>query len=65
MTLNPKPVSGSAPAATASPATRAPGAAANVPAGRKLYSQVCVSCHGPDGNMIADHKLTTLKAAKT
>jgi alcohol dehydrogenase (cytochrome c) len=27
-----------------------------------LYNQVCVSCHGPDGNMIADHKLSNLKA---
>jgi mono/diheme cytochrome c family protein len=37
---------------------------ASVPAGRRLYSQVCVSCHGPDGNMIADHKLSTLKSRK-
>jgi mono/diheme cytochrome c family protein len=30
--------------------------------GRKLYSQVCASCHGPDGNLIADHRLSTLRA---
>ncbi|HXR91831.1 MAG TPA: PQQ-binding-like beta-propeller repeat protein [Steroidobacteraceae bacterium] len=36
--------------------------AANIANGRKLYNQVCVSCHGPDGNMIADHKLSNLKA---
>jgi mono/diheme cytochrome c family protein len=36
--------------------------AANIANGRKLYNQVCVSCHGPDGNMIADHKLSDLKA---
>ena len=30
--------------------------------GRKLYSQICISCHGPDGNLIADHKLSTLRA---
>jgi len=45
-------------------ASRAPGGAASVPAGRKLYSQVCVSCYGPDGDMLADHKLTTLKSRK-
>jgi mono/diheme cytochrome c family protein len=32
--------------------------------GRKLYSQICVSCHGPDGNLIADHKLSTLKSRR-
>jgi alcohol dehydrogenase (cytochrome c) len=30
--------------------------------GRRLYGQVCQSCHGPDGNMIADHKLGNLRA---
>jgi PQQ-dependent dehydrogenase (methanol/ethanol family) len=64
MALNPKPGSGAAPAAATSSSTRAPGGAANVSAGRKLYTQVCVSCHGPDGDMIADRKLTTLKARK-
>ncbi len=69
MALNPTraPVAaaGGAPAkATSSRASAAPGGAANLAAGRKLYSQVCVSCHGPDGNMIADHKLTTLKSRK-
>ena len=37
-------------------------AAPNVASGRRLYNQVCVSCHGADGNMIADHKLGNLKA---
>jgi PQQ-dependent dehydrogenase (methanol/ethanol family) len=36
--------------------------APNVASGRRLYSQVCASCHGPDGNMIADHKLSGLAA---
>jgi mono/diheme cytochrome c family protein len=36
----------------------------NLASGRKLYSQVCVSCHGPDGNLIADHKLGNLKARR-
>jgi mono/diheme cytochrome c family protein len=25
--------------------------------GRQLYSQVCTSCHGVDGNFISDHRL--------
>jgi mono/diheme cytochrome c family protein len=29
--------------------------------GRKLYSQICVSCHGPEGNLVAGHELSTLK----
>jgi alcohol dehydrogenase (cytochrome c) len=29
----------------------------DVASGRKLFSQVCVSCHGTDGNMVGDHKL--------
>jgi alcohol dehydrogenase (cytochrome c) len=31
-------------------------------AGERLYSQVCIACHGPDGNTIADHKLQGLGA---
>jgi alcohol dehydrogenase (cytochrome c) len=38
--------------------------ATGVASGRKLYSQICVSCHGPDGNLIADHKLSTLKSRR-
>ena len=47
----------------ASPADAAAGAP-NIASGRKLYGQVCVSCHGVDGNMLADHKLSTLKARR-
>jgi alcohol dehydrogenase (cytochrome c) len=36
--------------------------AGEIDAGRKLYSQVCASCHGADGNTVADHKLSTLPA---
>jgi mono/diheme cytochrome c family protein len=32
--------------------------------GRTLYGQVCVSCHGLNGDMIADHPLSTLKARR-
>jgi alcohol dehydrogenase (cytochrome c) len=41
---------------------RASGAAAARATGRKLYEQVCASCHGPDGNLIADHKLSAVRA---
>jgi mono/diheme cytochrome c family protein len=43
--------------------TAASGAAGapNLANGRKLYGQICMSCHGPDGNLIADHKLANLK----
>jgi alcohol dehydrogenase (cytochrome c) len=45
----------------------APSAPAGVPdasRGRELYMQICASCHGSDGDMIADHKLSTLKARR-
>jgi alcohol dehydrogenase (cytochrome c) len=32
--------------------------------GARLFGQVCQSCHGADGNMIADHKLQNLKARR-
>ncbi len=64
MSLNPKQAVGAAPrlSVAGAPAGNAPAGAANLASGRRLYSQVCVSCHGPDGNLIADHKLSTLKA---
>jgi alcohol dehydrogenase (cytochrome c) len=54
MTLDP----GGAPVAR--DITAQPGGAAAL--GQRLYGQVCQACHGPDGNMIADKKLTNLKA---
>ncbi|MCP5144204.1 MAG: PQQ-binding-like beta-propeller repeat protein [Gammaproteobacteria bacterium] len=53
MTLNPDSASTKGTAAGIGPVS-----------GRKLYDQVCVSCHGPDGNMIADHKLSALEARR-
>jgi alcohol dehydrogenase (cytochrome c) len=53
MTLNP-----TAPA-RALDATKGP-AVTGIANGRRLYSQVCASCHGTDGNFIADKKLGTL-----
>jgi mono/diheme cytochrome c family protein len=32
--------------------------------GARLFGQVCQSCHGPDGNMLVDHKLSNLKARR-
>jgi alcohol dehydrogenase (cytochrome c) len=42
------------------PTPATPAGAANPADGRKLYTQVCASCHGPDGNMMADRKLSNL-----
>jgi alcohol dehydrogenase (cytochrome c) len=45
-------------------ATKVSAGAQGAENGRRLYGQVCQSCHGPDGNMIADHKLGNLKARR-
>jgi PQQ-dependent dehydrogenase (methanol/ethanol family) len=60
MALNPARIL-TAPAA-ASTHAGGPAGAPNVAAGRKLYSQVCAACHGPDGNLVVDHKLSAVKA---
>jgi alcohol dehydrogenase (cytochrome c) len=51
---------------TLNPQSVAASATVSVPAvdARRLYGQVCMSCHGPDGNMIADHKLAGIKARR-
>ena len=48
------------PAASGGAAAGPPGAA-NLAQGRKLYSQICTSCHGPEGDLVAGHELSTLK----
>jgi alcohol dehydrogenase (cytochrome c) len=53
---------GSSAAAQSKAASGTAAGSANLADGRKLYGQVCVSCHGPDGNMLADHQLGTLAA---
>ncbi|MEP7312139.1 MAG: cytochrome c, partial [Pseudomonadota bacterium] len=63
MKLNPQRVA--AVAAPAAVTAVGNAGAPNVAAGNRLYSQVCVSCHGPDGNMLADHKLGTLASRFT
>jgi alcohol dehydrogenase (cytochrome c) len=56
---------GGAAAPSAQPAASATAAgssaAANVALGRKLYSQICASCHGTEGDLVANHELSTLK----
>jgi alcohol dehydrogenase (cytochrome c) len=52
MALNPKSLSA---------ATEAAGGPA-VAAGRRTYSQICVACHGTDGNLVADHSLSATVA---
>ena len=56
MALNPEHAPGAAPPGAATPGLP------NGAGGRRLYSQICASCHGPDGNLMADHKLSNLKA---
>jgi alcohol dehydrogenase (cytochrome c) len=55
MALNPRTLA-------ASSVTGAPAAAPGVAAGRRLYSQVCVACHGPEGNLVPDHVLSAAVA---
>lgn len=62
MALNPGTPAASSSRMTSSPA--APTGKANTASGRTLYNQICVSCHGPDGNMIADRKLSLLKGKR-
>jgi alcohol dehydrogenase (cytochrome c) len=61
MALNPRTLPGAG-AVPAKPAANAPTGAPNPAAGSRLYSQVCVACHGPDGNTVTDHKLSALVA---
>jgi glucose dehydrogenase len=44
--------------------TAADAAGSPVALGQRLYGQVCQSCHGADGNQIADHKLGNLAARR-
>jgi alcohol dehydrogenase (cytochrome c) len=66
MALNPSTLP-SAAAATATGnavkvAVGSPAGAPDLAAGQRLYGQVCVACHGPEGNMVADHKLSAAVA---
>ena len=46
-------------------ATNGAAGAPDLAAGRRLYSQVCVACHGPEGNLVADHKLSVAVARQS
>jgi PQQ-dependent dehydrogenase (methanol/ethanol family) len=62
MTLNPGRTAHAGPATSSSASAHA--SAPNLASGRTLYSQVCVSCHGADGDMMADHKLSSLNGRR-
>ena len=60
MALDPQPVSAPAPAgAPGAAATASPGPP-DAAAGERLYIQVCASCHGPNGDLIAGHALSNV-----
>jgi alcohol dehydrogenase (cytochrome c) len=42
--------------------TVGPAGGVEVAGGRRIYSQICVTCHGPDGNLVADHSLSAAVA---
>jgi mono/diheme cytochrome c family protein len=68
MALNPKTLTGAGAAgasASARVAANAPAGAPDLAAGRRLYSQVCVACHGPEGNLVPDHKLSVAVARQS
>ena len=68
MALNPKTLPGARAGAAAGAANSAtakangPAGAPDLAAGQRLYSQVCVACHGPEGNLVSDHKLSSVVA---
>ncbi len=60
MALNPGTAAHAAP--VSSVVANGPAGPPDTAAGERLYSQVCVACHGPEGNMLADHKLNAVIA---
>jgi alcohol dehydrogenase (cytochrome c) len=67
MALNAKslPAAGSGAAAASKPQSNGPAGAPDLAAGRRLYSQVCVACHGADGSLVPDHKLSVTIARQS
>jgi alcohol dehydrogenase (cytochrome c) len=39
-----------------------PAGGPDVAAGRRIYGQICVACHGPEGNLVTDHSLNAAVA---
>jgi PQQ-dependent dehydrogenase (methanol/ethanol family) len=64
MTLNPQKPATTFDATKIGVAAAGAGANSGKANGRRLYGQVCVSCHGEDGNFIADRKLSTLASRR-
>jgi PQQ-dependent dehydrogenase (methanol/ethanol family) len=64
MTLNPQRPATALDATKIGVAAAGAGANSGMANGRRLYGQVCVSCHGEDGNFIADRKLSTLASRR-
>jgi alcohol dehydrogenase (cytochrome c) len=63
MALNGKALAASSGAAASiQVAGNGPVGAPDAKAGQRLYNQVCVACHGPDGTMVPDHKLSAIIA---
>jgi alcohol dehydrogenase (cytochrome c) len=56
MALNPKALATAGSAAGGSAAMSGPAS------GRRLYSQICVACHGTEGNLVPDHNLSAALA---
>ena len=48
----------------ASAVSTAPAGAPDARAGGALYGQVCINCHGADGDTLADHRLSTLASRR-
>ena len=61
MALNPRTLPGASAPGPRVAANR-PAGAPDAAAGSRLYSQVCVACHGADGNTVPDHKLSVITA---
>jgi PQQ-dependent dehydrogenase (methanol/ethanol family) len=61
MALNGK---GSGQAAAVPAVANLPAGVASPARGHELFVQICASCHGSDGDMIADHKLSTIAARR-
>jgi alcohol dehydrogenase (cytochrome c) len=64
MTLNPQQPATALDATKIGIAATGAGANSGLANGRRLYGQVCVSCHGEDGNFIAERKLSTLASRR-
>lgn len=63
MTMNPVPAASSG-SKQATSASHRPLGQPDPEHGHMIYAKSCASCHGPDGDMISNHKLTSLRARR-